>query len=135
MTVAMTWPEVHARRLARHGLTTPVPAEAMTAQVGIMCGAHAQMLGAAELSIGMRVDRVTRTDVRRLLWTERRLVKTYGPRGTVHLLPTAELALWTSALSTMPASVSSLAPDARLTGAQTDSVAEAWSTTTSPSTS
>jgi hypothetical protein len=28
--------------------------------------------------------------VRRALWQERTLVKTFGPRGTIHLLPTVE---------------------------------------------
>ncbi|MBV9208099.1 MAG: winged helix DNA-binding domain-containing protein [Actinobacteria bacterium] len=45
------------------------------------------MLSAAELSIGRRLAGATRTDVRRALWQERTLVKTFGPRGTIHLLP------------------------------------------------
>jgi hypothetical protein len=37
--------------------------------------------------------------VRRALWEERSLVKTFGPRGTVHLLATADLPMWIGALS------------------------------------
>ena len=51
-----------------------------------MCGAHAQVLSAAELSIGRRILGATRADVRRAVWDDRTLCKTFGPRGTVHLL-------------------------------------------------
>ncbi len=70
-----------------------------------MCGVHAQILSAAELSAGRRVAGATRADVQRALWEERTLVKTFGPRGTVHLLPTVDLPMWTGALSALPSSV------------------------------
>ena len=57
---------------------------------------------AAELSIGRRIAGATRADVRRALWEDRTLVKTFSPRGTVHLLPTADLPMWTGALSALP---------------------------------
>ena len=65
---------------------------------------HAQILGSAELAIGRRIAGATRSDVQRALWDERTLVKTFGPRGTVHLLATADLPMWTGALSALPAS-------------------------------
>ncbi|MET8041978.1 winged helix DNA-binding domain-containing protein [Micromonospora sp. NPDC005215] len=68
-----------------------------------MCGAHAQIASAAELSVGLRVPGATRALVRRALWTERTLVKTRGPRGTVHLLAAADLPMWVGALSALPA--------------------------------
>jgi hypothetical protein len=52
-----------------------------------------QVLSAAELAIGRRVVGATRADVQRALWKDRTLVKTFGPRGTVHLLSTADLAI------------------------------------------
>jgi hypothetical protein len=39
------------------------------------------------------------------MWVDRTLVRTFGPRGTVHLLATADLPMWTGALSTLPSSV------------------------------
>lgn len=60
---------------------------------------HAQVLSAAEISIGLRIPNITRADVRKALWEERSLVKTYGPRGTVHLLSSQDLPIWTGALS------------------------------------
>ena len=86
-----SWAQACARRLERHGLAVPsrdaTPADVAAA----VCGAHAQVLSAGELSIGVRLARATRTDVRTALWGERSLVKTFGPRGTVHLLPTRDL--------------------------------------------
>jgi uncharacterized protein YcaQ len=46
----------------------------------------------------MRVADVTRQDVQAALWEQHSLVKTYGPRGTLHLLPADELSLWMAAL-------------------------------------
>ena len=50
----------------------------------------------------MRVEGATRDDVRRALWEDRTLVKTFGPRGTVHLLPAADLGRWMAALGALP---------------------------------
>jgi hypothetical protein len=99
---ALTWTGVTARRMARHALTEPVADLAPDGIAGILCGAHAQLLGAAELSIGRRISGATRADVRRALWEERTLVKTFGPRGTIHLLPASDLPMWTGALSALP---------------------------------
>ena len=49
----------------------------------MICGAHAQVLSAAELSIALRIRGATRATVRRALWDEHSLIKTHGPRGTV----------------------------------------------------
>ena len=63
-----------------------------------MCGAHAQVISAAELSIGLRSARITRSEIYDALWSKHSLIKTFGPRGTVHLLPAEDLAIWTGAL-------------------------------------
>ena len=97
----LTWGQVLARRQARTGLAAPLAA-GPAAAAAAMCGAHAQVLPAAELSVGLRLDGATRADVRAALWGDGTLVKTFGPRGTVHLLPTADLPMWTGALSTLP---------------------------------
>lgn len=120
-----SWADVRARRLARHRLDVPAPAGRMAEVVAAMGGAHAQVMSAAELSIGLRTAGTTRADVRRALWEDRTLVKTFGPRGTVHLLPAAELPLWTGALAAVPAAGGGLPQAARLDAAQTDAVVEA----------
>jgi hypothetical protein len=99
----------------------PGPADVVRA----MCGAHAQVLSAAEVSVALRLEKATRVDVQRALWEERSLVKTFGPRGTVHLLPTEDLPLWTGALSALPRSGAVGTPEMRMTPEQTAAVIEA----------
>lgn len=125
MGLEVTWTQVNGRRLERQGLgPIPLPGDP-AAVVTAMCGAHAQVLSAGELSVGLRSDGLSQADVRRALWEERSLVKTFGPRGTVHLLPTADLPLWTGALSAMPATASPFKPEVRMSGSQTDEVVAA----------
>jgi hypothetical protein len=119
-----SWIAVWARRLERHALSAPSKDARPADIVAAICGAHAQLLSAAELSIGLRLTDVTRTDVRHALWTDHSLVKTFGPRGTVHVLPAQDLPMWTGALSAIP-HASPFPPDVRLTPAQTDAVVEA----------
>ena len=71
---------------------------------------HAQIITAAELSIGQRLAGAVRADVQAALWETRELVKTFGPRGTVHLLPTRDLPRWTGALAAVPRPLPSLRP-------------------------
>ena len=85
----VSWQQVTARRIARHFLDdapTDIPGA-----VGAMCGAHAQVMSAAEVSIGVRVAGITRADVRAAIGDT--LTKTFGPRGTVHLVATRDLGL------------------------------------------
>jgi hypothetical protein len=98
---AWSWAQVCARRLARQGLAEPLPGGPADVS-SATAGTHAQVLSAAELGIALRLDGATRADVRHALWTERSLVKTFGPRGTVHLLPSRELPMWTGVLSAVP---------------------------------
>ncbi|MCX4586700.1 winged helix DNA-binding domain-containing protein [Streptomyces sp. NBC_01481] len=124
-THRVTWTEACARRLERQGLAAP----ARSSPAGIaaaMLGAHAQVLSAAELSLALRLDGgATLADVREALWGEGSLVKTYGPRGTVHLLAAADLPLWTGALSAIPAGPNPMPADVRMTAEQTEQVVAA----------
>jgi hypothetical protein len=121
----LSWAEVCARRLERHALSTPLPDTRLADIVSIVCGAHAQILSAAELSIGLRIAGISRTKVQEALWTEHSLIKTYGPRGTIHLLAAADLPMWTAALSALPPSPSGYPEGVRLTPEQTDEIIEA----------
>jgi hypothetical protein len=121
----LDWDGVRTRRLRRHGLLGPPTATRPAHVVRAMHGAHAQVMSAAELSIGVRLPGSTRTDVRDALWRDRSLTKTFGPRGTVHLLPTADLAMWTGALAAVPSRSSAFAPDVRLTDDQQTEVVSA----------
>jgi uncharacterized protein YukE len=121
----LSWAEVCARRLDRHALSAPSPDARPADIAGTLCGVHAQVPSAAELSIGLRIAGITRTDVRDALWSEDSLVKTRGPRGTVHLLPARDLPMWTGALSALPPGRSPFPEDVRMTPEQTDEVVEA----------
>ena len=59
-------------------------------------GVHAQLMTGAELALSARVDGVTRDEVRELLWERRALVKGNTIRGTLHLHPADDFALWKS---------------------------------------
>jgi hypothetical protein len=121
----MSWDQVCARRLERHSLVAPLEEADPATVVGAICGAHAQVMSAAELSIGLRIAGLTREDVQQALWSDRTLVKTRGPRGTVHLLPTQDLPMWTGALSAVPQTRSAKSRDALLTPEQTEQVIQA----------
>ena len=102
----LAWSDVNALRLARNGLTDPVPgrepSESAADMAATMLGAHAQVMVAGETSLAMRIAGATRADVQGALWNTHSLVRTHGPRGTVHLLATRDLPMWTGALSGIP---------------------------------
>ena len=118
----VSWRAVVARRLARHGLVVPLP-DAATA-VSAMVGAHAQVLSAAELAIGLRTAGATGDTTRDALWRDQALVKTFGPRGTVHLVAAGELGRWLAAFSNL-APLSSPVEGVSLDEGQTDAVVAA----------
>ncbi|MCX5311017.1 winged helix DNA-binding domain-containing protein [Streptomyces sp. NBC_00154] len=120
-TATVTWAQANARRIERQGLAAPMASSSDRA-VSAMLAAHAQVSSAAELSVGLRLAGATRTDVRKALWNDRTLVRTYGPRGTVHLLTAAELSLWIGALSAIPAGTGPFRKDVRLSADQTEEV-------------
>jgi hypothetical protein len=116
-----SWTDIRARRLAQHGLTAAQgsrPVDVVTA----MAGTHAQVMSAAELAIGLRLPGSTRDDVRDALWADRSLIKTFGPRGTVHLLPAKDLPMWVGALSAVPLGPVPWTEDVRMSEEQIEQV-------------
>jgi hypothetical protein len=111
--------------MERHGLSDASQHTSPPDVVAAMCGAHAQVMSAAELSVGMRLQGATRQTVRDALWVDHSLVKTFGPRGTVHLLPLRDLPMWTGALAGLAERDGNLPDDARLSPEQTDEVVDA----------
>jgi hypothetical protein len=92
-----TWDEVRARRLARSSLAGRSGAERLVQVVGDLGGVHAQVQASAELQLAARVAGIAQSDVREALWERRLLVKAWTLRGTLHLHPAGELALWYAA--------------------------------------
>jgi hypothetical protein len=125
MTDELSWSTANVRRLQRHALLTPAPAGTEPAEIAaVICGAHAQVLSAAELSIALRIQGANRTTVRHALWDDHRLIKTHGPRGTVHLLAADDLPTWMAALSAIPAH-SPFSDGVRLTQGQAEEIVAA----------
>jgi hypothetical protein len=123
--MSLPWSDVTARRLLRQGLAAPPKATRPADIVRTLCGAHAQVLSAAYWTIGLRNASLTEREVRDALWTEHTLIKTFGPRGTVHLLAAQDLPLWGGALSAIPPSHHGHTQEVRLTPEQTDEVIQA----------
>jgi winged helix DNA-binding protein len=99
---------VRARRLARGHLTERAPAERMVDVVHDVGGVHAQVQASAELQLAARIDGITQEDARDALWRDRTLVKAWTLRGTLHLHPANELALWLAAVRATSPAVSEL---------------------------
>jgi hypothetical protein len=95
--VKVGWDEVRARRLLRSSLSERASADRLVEVAGAVCGVQAQLQTAAELQLAARVDGVTQADVRAAVWERRALVKAWTLRGTLHLHPAGELALWHAA--------------------------------------
>ena len=98
----LEWPGVLAWRLRRQQLDRRAPREAMLDVVNRIIGLHAQVMSSAELTLWARVDGLEPDAVQRALWEERTLVKTWAMRGTLHLLPAAELPLFVAAQGMLP---------------------------------
>jgi hypothetical protein len=93
----LTWPQVHAFRLRRHHLATRAPAKDLVKIAGDIGGAQAQLMSAAELQLSVR-SKATVEDVRNALWKDKALVKTWLMRGTLHLVPSKDLPVYTAAM-------------------------------------
>jgi len=98
-TIALTWNQVHAWRVAQHGLAPRLSRQDFLQAVSRTGGIQAQVLSAAELALWARVQGLSRADIQTALWQERSLVKTWAMRGTLHLLAANELSLFVAARS------------------------------------
>jgi len=85
--------QVRTLRLRAQRLTPqPSGAETSVAQVvKDLCGIQAQEAPAAALSIGVRSAGLVAADVERARVEERTITRTWGLRGTLHLLATEDL--------------------------------------------
>ena len=86
--------QVDAFRLSRHHLTRRAPASALTSVVADICGAQAQVLSAAQISIWARVRGSKLQHLESAIWKERTLARAWGMRRTMFLFPSEELALY-----------------------------------------
>ncbi|HEX5015106.1 MAG TPA: winged helix DNA-binding domain-containing protein [Candidatus Limnocylindrales bacterium] len=89
-TASTSWLQVAALRLQRQHLDRRAAPERLVDVAGDMVGMHAQVASFAELQFAARVDEIRRSDVRDAI-ADRRLVKTWAMRGTLHLLTADDL--------------------------------------------
>ena len=101
LTDRLTWEQVLAWRMRRHHLVVRGAPQDLLRVVSDICGLHAQLMSSAELSLWARIDGLAPEAIDVALWCERSLVKLWAMRGTLHLLPSAELGVWIAALSTI----------------------------------
>jgi hypothetical protein len=93
----VTLDEILRRRIDRHflGRGRAPGAVAAARRVG---GLHAQVASSAEAAARLRLGGPP--DLDKALYADRTLVRTPAARGTLHLLPAADLPLWVAAMST-----------------------------------
>lgn len=94
----VTWPQVHAFRLDRHFLSETATPQRLQDVVEGTCSMQAQVMSAAQLALQARQQAITATTIERALWQDRKLVKVWCMRGTLHLLSARELPLYVAAL-------------------------------------
>jgi len=97
---SLTWPQVLAWRLRRQLLDPPGP-DGPVEIARRLAGVQAQVAGSAELAIAVRQSRPDREAVRRALWEDGTLVRTWAMRGTLHLLPAAEAGAYLSLMGSL----------------------------------
>ena len=93
MPIPLTDDHVRVLRMRAQRLTTQQPdaATSVTSIVREMCGIQAQDTSAAPLAVRVRSVGLVATDVEYARVQERSVVRTWGPRGTLHLLAAEDL--------------------------------------------
>ena len=98
---SLTWAQVLAWRTKQQGLAKRTPAANDARHSSRICGLHAQVLSSADLTLWSRTNNLKADAVARALWEDRTLVKTWAMRGTLHLLPAADLPSYVAAQQTL----------------------------------
>lgn len=95
----LTWKQVNAWRVSQHCLLPRLKRRDYVEAVRRTVGIQAQVMSAAEMAIGARVDGITPADVQAALWEDRTLLKTWMMRCTLHLIAPEDLPLYVAARS------------------------------------
>jgi len=96
----VTWGRVLRWRTRRQFLDGP-RARGVVDAARRLCGVHAQLAASAVTALDLRTTAATTAaKIDDALYRRRTLVKTWAARGTLHLLPAADLPTWVAAMST-----------------------------------
>jgi hypothetical protein len=96
---SLKWSQVNAWRLAQHCLSPHLARPDHVQAVTRTGGFQAQVMSAAELAMGARVNGLTPLDVQAALWQDRTLIKTWAMRATLHLIASHDFPLYVAARS------------------------------------
>ena len=94
---SLTWAQVQTWRLSQQYLLNRAEPQALIEVVRRISGVQAQLMSAAEWSLGARIESLKPGEVQNALWHERMLIKTWAMRGTLHLLAAGDLPLLVAA--------------------------------------
>ena len=94
----VTAAQVRGLRLRRHQLHTRAPAHRLIDVVRDIGGVHAQLASSAEIALAVRLEGISRETIRESLHERRTLVKTWMPRGTLHLVATDDVPIFSAVL-------------------------------------
>ena len=94
--VSATWSQVNAFRLAQHHLIEKAKKKDLLSVTDDMTGVQAQLLSAAQMSLGVRVDGLRVEDVKDAI-DKKKLVKASCMRNTLFLVPANQLAVYAHA--------------------------------------
>jgi hypothetical protein len=90
----ISWPRVHAFRLRRHHLSQPAGRGDLATVAADVCGVQAQILSAGRLALRARTRGLRTSDLDRALFEDRTLVAGWCMRGTRHILPSKDFAVF-----------------------------------------
>jgi hypothetical protein len=90
---SLIWSQVQTWRLSQQYLLNRAEFPVLAEVVRRIGGVQAQLMSAAEWSLGARIESLSPEDVQSALWHEHTLIKTWAMRGTLHLLAASDLPL------------------------------------------
>jgi len=93
----LTWPQAISWHMRRQHLDARLPRAKVLPLVSGLCGLHAQVMSSAGLTALSRIEGLRLGDISKALWKDRKLIKTWAMRRTLHLLPTSEYGMWINA--------------------------------------
>jgi hypothetical protein len=103
--VRLTWPQAIGWHMRQHRLDRRAQRADLLRVATEHGGLHAQVMSSAELIAWCRVADLREGDVTRALWQERKLVKTWAMRHTLHLVPASGYWEWIAVASSLPSLV------------------------------
>lgn len=93
----LTWGQVLSFRLRRQHLARDCPANSLEEAARDSAGLQAQAMPATELSLLARTGSLQAGELDHALWEQKRLVRTWCMRGTLHVIPAEDMPLFMAA--------------------------------------